>query len=335
MKAPRPESASQDWDITFCIMTFKRTSWLRESLCSIPKHCPIQYRVKLMCVGNRSDELQQLLEELDDHRIELVAAPVNLPVGGGRKLLAHQVRSKLTMMMDDDLSLTASSIPLALKVLEQHEDIGAVSMPHYDRHGRMLSTGGRNLVIRDGVLKRVIPRLDFRANFMIVEDLDGSAMLYRTQMRNSFSWDGRYTCTFDDIDKSLSIVRDGRWKQAIVPNGQVIHDRSWLGATREYEKRRYNGIAMRRSYRMFRAKWRLRFGMREHLPLELIWPVLTLARWQSGIAILHRIIQIRTQKRISDLNSRSEHADSMTGEHGVTADVVGESSTHLPALSKS
>jgi GT2 family glycosyltransferase len=182
------------------------------------------------------------------------------------------------MMLDDDEYLTDDAIAHAMTVLQQSSDVGAVSMPQYDLQGRMTSQGGRILVIKDGVIFKRAPELNVDANWVEVQDLDGGAMLYRTEMRDHFTWDDRYAMydlsgVFDDIDKSLQIMRDGRWKQAIVPRGRMIHDRSWLGRDPRYERNRLNGSAWRRSYKLFRTRWGLRLDMRSHLLFELAFPL--------------------------------------------------------------
>lgn len=235
----------------------------------------MKYYVKILSQGQPKRDLKDYLQELGDSHVELLTSPTNLGCGGGRLLLAGTVTSPFTMMLDDDMYLTESSIPNAMKVFEQNEQIGAVSMPSCDLSGRMVSPGGSNIIIRSGVVYRMNPRLNLGADWIEVNDLDGGAMLYRTKMRESFTWDPDAS-GFDDLDKSLSIMRDGRWKQAIVPKGRLIHDRSWVGVSLSYERIRHDGLSWRRAYRYFRNKWGLRVDLRNHLLIELIFPTLTL-----------------------------------------------------------
>lgn len=152
------------------------------------------------------------------------------------------------------------------------------------------------MVFRNGVIFRPSPRLDFDAEIIELEDLDGGAMIYRSEMRQSFSWDPQLH-DFEDIDKSMQIVADGRWKQAIVPKGRLIHDRSWVGRNPVYERKRFDGIAWRRQYRSFRMKWRMRFDLTPHVLFECVYPLATLLRSQWVISLADVVIQFRATRR--------------------------------------
>jgi GT2 family glycosyltransferase len=270
---------------------------LARCLASIREYCPTEYSIKILSQGEPDDGLVETISKLDDDKIELVVSPVNLGCGGGRRLLVGRVTSPLTMTLDDDMCLTDNSISEALKAYEQDRDIGAVSMPQYDLRGRMISAGGRCISIRDGVILRQSPKLDFQADLIHVNDLDGGAMLFKTEMRECFTWSDQYYGAFDDLDKSMQIIRANKWKQVIVPRGRLIHDRSWLLHLPDYESRRLDGLAMRRSYRIFRTKWGLRLGFRDHILNEIVLPSLTLLRLDWGVSVLYKLIELRTARR--------------------------------------
>jgi hypothetical protein len=252
-------------------------------------------------------QLTHHVANLHDDRVELIISPVNLGCGGGRRLLAQQVASPFIMMLDDDMYLTRGAIGHGLEVLRRNSVIGAISMPQYDLQGRMVSPGGKSLVIRNGVMLKRHPRLDFQADFIEVQELNAGAMLYRTEMNESFSWDPQMY-DFEDEDKSLQIIRDGRWKQAIVPRGRLIHDRSWLGHNPNYERQRFDGLAWQREYRLFRAKWGLRLDLRSHVLYELVYPTLTLTRCQWLVSAPHRLVEMRIKTKLQRLQQGSETA---------------------------
>lgn len=278
-------------EITFCILTFNKTPWLGRTIRSISRHCPTGYFVKILVQGVPDRELSEFIANLSDPVIEVVRSPENLGCGGGRKILAPMVSSSLTMMLDDDMYLTNASMSNALEVLARRPDIGAVSMPQYNMRGRMISLGGRRLAIRHGVVRRIKPRTPTKADYVEVDDLDGGAMLFRTEMRNDFSWDERLEGAMEDLDKSIQIVKVGKWRQAIVPSGRLIHDRSWVGHRPTYEGKRFDGLTMRRSYRLFRQKWGLRLDLRTHFLFEVAYPMLTLARSPWGPSSLNKLFR--------------------------------------------
>ena len=289
-------------DISFCIMSFKRSDWLKRCLLSIRDYCKLKHTVLLLAVDESPHLFEALVKEIEPQNTEIISSPQRLTSGSGRKLLAETVESDITMIMDDDTRLTTSTINSALQVLDGYPEVGAVSMPHYDELGHMISPGGKNLVIRNGVVRRAYPKLDFDAKWIEVQDLDGSAMIYRTEMRKDFSWDGRYSCAFEDLDKSLSILRSGKWKQAIVPRGRVIHDKSGLGKTPEYEKRRFDGLAVYQSYGKFRSKWGLRLDFRAHLLATVILPSLTILHSQRAIGLVNNQVRRRMARRLDVQN---------------------------------
>jgi len=196
------------------------------------------------------------------------------------------------MTLDDDMYLTKGSIEKALEILDDPR-IGAVSWPQNDPQGHLVSSGGRHLVIKHGVVSTIPVRLDPNKNWMEVEDLDGGAMLVKTDMLKDFQWDERYRGAFDDIDKSLQILRVGKWKQAIVPTARLIHDRSWLEQNPRYTSVRLDGLQHRRSYRLFRKKWGLRVDFKTHVLMEMIY-LLTLIRWQRPRTALDRFLWKRS-----------------------------------------
>jgi len=278
--------------ITFCIITVDKTHWLANTLTSIHDHCPVDYNVKVLVNGQPDEELKELLKKSD--RTKSIVSQRNLGCSGGRKLLTQGIKSEFTMILDDDMYLTDNAIANGLEVLRENEKIGAVGLPSTNPQGRLMSSGGRLLVIRNGVISRLPPVLDDRKKWIEVQDLDGGAMLMRTKMLKDFVWDDRYGNALEDLDKSLQIFRGGKWKQAIVPNVRLVHDRSWLGQQHKYVQARLNGLSQRRSYRLFRAKWGLRLDMRNHLNYELISPVFTLIRWEWPRTALDRFTRERS-----------------------------------------
>jgi len=255
----------------------KKTQWLRNTLTSIRQHCPVDYKIKLLCIGTPDAELSQVLDEYAEV-LTTIVSPINLGCGGGRNVLTRELSSELAMMLDDDMYLTRGAIEHALNVFREHEELGAIAYPSMSPKGQLFSGGGRHLIIKDGVISKVHPSLDSR-DLITLEDLDGGAMLLRTEMLKDFRWDGRYMGGFDDLDKSLQIMYRSKWKQAILPHERLIHDRSWVDQEQGYAAVRLNGLAIRKSYRLFRKKWRLRLSLRDHLYFELIYPMVTIVPW--------------------------------------------------------
>ena len=267
--------------ITFCIISLYKTRWLINTLRSIEQFCPEEYKIKLLSIGPPPPELKQVLDGLGSV-VSMSTSPVNLGVGGGRQLLGRGVGTSLTMMLDDDMYLTDGAIERAVDVLRSSDRIGAVSMPSVNAQGDLMSFGGRNLIIKDGVIFRPEPKWNPVEKSIEVEDLDGGAMLMKTAMLSDFQWDTHYFGAFDDLDKSLQILRTGRWKQAIVPAARLMHDRSWLQdrSASAYVQTRLDGFVTRRSYHYFRRKWHLRLRLVDHIFYELGYPLLTSIPWQ-------------------------------------------------------
>lgn len=273
---------ANDSQLTFCILTFNKTPWLKKSLISIRRYCKIDYSVKILSQGRPDLELTRFLEELGDDKIELLTSEVNLGCDGGRKFLAQRVVTPYAMMIDDDMYLTESSVMSALDVLQRNPGIGTVSMPQYSPQGRLISPGGQKLSVRAGVIHLYRPTLD-PSSWIEIQHIDGGAMFFRTEMRECFTWDDR-SGFLQDLDKSLQIVQSGRWKQAIAPRGKLIHDRSWVGKNPDYERTRFNGMTLHRNYEYFRKKWGLRLNLRTHVLYEAIFPLVSLTRFPVTVS---------------------------------------------------
>jgi GT2 family glycosyltransferase len=274
---PQTKEAALDCQITFCIPTLYRTACLRKSISSIRKFCPVEYSVRILSQGPPDSELNDYAAEFDD-RIELIASSTNLGCGAGWRLLCQGVESPFIMVLAEDMYLTESSVPLALKALQDRDWVGAVGMPHCDLSGRMIISGGKTMTFHNGVFQTEIVKLDFTTDFMVVDHIHG-ALLYKRAMSDSFSWDPKMH-VLEDYDRSLQIMRRGKWKQGVATKGRMIHDHP-LVPNPKYEAQRYDGLAARRAYRWFRKKWGLRFELRSHLYYELVYPGLTLMRSRS------------------------------------------------------
>src|SRR5208282_6145797 len=228
--------------------------------------------------GAPDTELTDFLKRLDDQQTEVLISNANIGCDGGRKLLAKQVGTPFAMMLDDDMYLTRGSIHAALDVLQKERTVGAVSMPQYDPQAQLISPGGRNLSIRDGVIYVSRPTLESGLPWIEIQHIDGGAMLFRTEMRDCFTWDD-HSGFLQDLDKSLQILRAGKWKQAIATDGRLIHDRSWVGKRPGYEQTRFNGLTLHRNYEYFRKKWGYRLDLRTHLLYEVVYPAVTIAHF--------------------------------------------------------
>ena len=274
---------TNDSQLTFCILTFDKTPWLKKSLMSIRRYCKIDYFVKILSQGRPDLELTKFLEQLGDDKIELLTSEVNLGCDGGRKFLAQRVMTPFAMMLDDDMYLTETSVMSALDVLQRDSEIGTVSMPQYSPQGRLISPGGQKLLVRDGVIHMYRPSVDTPTPWIEIQHIDGGAMFFRTEMREVFTWDDR-SGFLQDLDKSLQIVRSARWKQAIAPRGRLVHDRSWVGKKPNYEGTRFNGMTLHRNYEYFRKKWGLRLNLRTHFLYEAVFPLVTLTRFPVTVS---------------------------------------------------
>jgi GT2 family glycosyltransferase len=243
--------------------------------------------------------LIQALANFNDTRIEVITLPPDQwwGVGGGRNLLTQNIPSPLTMVMDDDAYLTDTTIRPAIDLLRDYPELGAVSMPHFNLRGRMIDAGGKQFHISDGVMRLRIPELNPSAKWTEVNNLNGSAFLYRTELRSSFSWDDSLGY-FEDYDKSLQILQLHKWKQGIVHEAKIVHDSSPSEQDLHYRRHRMNGFAIRRSYRMFRAKWRLRLELRSHFLYEMLLPTITLIQSDWLLSALRGLIDLRVRAKM-------------------------------------
>ena len=286
--------------ITFCIITLHKTRWLEKALVSIEKYCPTKYRIKLLIIGKPDQELERILGEWKG-KTDTITSPVNLGCAGGRNLLIQGVSTRFTMTPDDDIYLTEGAIGKALDVLESDDRIGAVGIPQQSPQGHLIATTGNNLIIKNHVLSIVPAKLEVSRKFIEVNHIDNGAMLMKTSMLKDFRWDDRLL-GMEDTDKSLQIISGGKWKQALVPDARLIHDRSWLRDPQEqaYARVRFSAgdaFVRRRSYRVFRRKWGLRFDLKEHILIELVSPLLTIIPSIRPRNSLNEFIRLRRASR--------------------------------------
>jgi GT2 family glycosyltransferase len=283
--------------ITFCIITLHKTRWLEKALVSIEKYCPTKYQIKLLIIGKPNQELERILGEWKG-KVDPITSPVNLGTAGGRNLLVQGVSTRFTMTPDDDIYLTEGAIEKGLGVLESDDRIGAVGIPQQSPQGHLVATTGNNLIIKNRVISIVPAKLDLSRKFIDVNHIDNGAMLTKTSMLKDFRWDSRLL-GIEDYDKSLQIIYEGKWKQALVPDARLIHDRSWLRDPQEhaYARIRGDGFVRRRAYRLFRRKWGLRFGLKEHILIELISPVLTMLPSRRPKNLLNEFIRLTRASR--------------------------------------
>ena len=181
---------------------------------------------------------------------------------------------------------------------ESDDRIGAVGIPQQSPQGHLIATTGNNLIIKNHVVSIVPAKLELSRKFIDVNHIDNGAMLTKTSMLKDFRWDDRLP-GMEDYDKSLQIIREGKWKQALVPDARLIRDRSWLRDPQEqsYTRIRGDGFARRRAYRTFRRKWGLRFDLKEHILMELVSPILTMIPSRRPKNLLNEFIRLRRPTR--------------------------------------
>ena len=166
----------------------------------------------------------------------------------------------------------------------------------------MISIGGERLRIRKNVIYSLPPIVAPNETYAEVQNLSGGAMVFKSEAREDFTWDPQFARAFDDLDKSMQIWMSDRWKQAIIPRAKLTHDFTRSYQSNPYASVRYDWVAIRESYRLFRKKWNLRLDMKRHLLYEVVNPTLVSLPTKAPLKLLSEITGDRTMKRLARVN---------------------------------
>lgn len=262
--------------LTFCILHYKRPWCLKECVGSIMKHTTVPFRIMILQQGPMDKETERYLSDLQKkEEVNVIYSEVNLGCGGGRRVLVQRAETPIIMTLDDDIYVTKGWIGPVLKIFSEHHG-DAVGIPQFTRDGKLLSLGGDILKInrKSKIIKRIpLPQslINSCKLFVKVSEIFGGVMIFRREMKSSFMWDGRYLTGFSDLDKSMQILFNGRWKQVICLKSRVIHDKdSERDNSTKYSKIRYNYLEFYRSYYRFREKWGYRLAGTDHIYYKYI-----------------------------------------------------------------
>jgi GT2 family glycosyltransferase len=229
--------------ITAIIKTFKRNDCLEKLLFSIAKKYP-DLKI-LIGDGNKVfnvDYYKELWNRLFKVGIQVKPIAINLPydcgLGKGRNELVGHVKTKYTLLLDDDFIFTEDTkLEIFKDILDKNEDIGVV--------GGMMYIENNELHF-EGKLKRKGEELIFGREVGKYKKGDGykyalcdyvlNFALFKTELFDSCQWDDRLKIAGEHTDFYLNLLKT-RWKVAYTPDVTAIHAPTMNSDYKNFRKR--------------------------------------------------------------------------------------------------
>ncbi len=228
-------------------------------------HCLLEshddVRIILLQQGPPSKLARMVLEKLESMGHLVFYSRENIGIGPGREFLKKKALEdgcEYAFYLDDDIYVNKRAIRLGLKALEEYDVTG---FPQLSPNGKLVSPGGYNIMVRNGVLVRRWPisELCRGRKYVPVNAVNAGCMLCKAVVLEKMFF-GPYKSGFDDLQKSLSILGVFRQCITIAP---VVHDREVRRTV--YARVRYSGSIFKRAYREFISINKVRLELKDHL----------------------------------------------------------------------
>jgi len=238
--------------ITVCIVHFRRLAQLQRTVEALEQHTCHPYRLSILNQGFVDDDIEAFLRTLSrQEHVGVTFGQDNIGCSPGRRLLASQVTTPLTMMLDDDMLVSDNwDVPVIQKFSEE-PDLGAMGFCLYHTDGTFWQIGGRMLAQRRKVIRFDWPpaRLAMSgASFVDVDCVCGGAMVYRTALSSQCAWDPAMFIGFEDFDMGIRLKHQGV-RSVISLHSRFIHDK----VSHDWRQAEYNRF--RRDYQRIRASY--------------------------------------------------------------------------------
>jgi GT2 family glycosyltransferase len=215
--------------------------------------------------GYADGEIGEYLRKLEEKpEFRIWYCDFNLKGTIAKGTLVEWANTEYIFVIDDDIYIQEDTIATALKMFAEDKEIGAISFPLFDPAGKLQSTSGIIIDIKDNVLRT--SKIPYQAGGQVVDGLPAGAFFLRKQLRNFFKWDTYYRMGFADLDKSLQIYfSNSGFKQYVSFDSYLVHDKVTQKENPSYLKVRRDYRQIRKSYLYFAEKWGLRLPMIEHV----------------------------------------------------------------------
>lgn len=249
--------------LTYCIMNIDRPISLVKTVVSAIQATPafVETSFIILQQGEPSFFTKQCLTALNLNRnINVIFNKTNIGAARGRNLLLEVVETEYCCTLDNDIHIKSLG-----KTLSLLEDYYAVGLPLFNPSGKMVSEGGVNIMVVNGILHVFSQDL----NPYLINGVNSGCMFMKTELRDRFRYDPFYLVGFEDLDKTMQLQDVS---QAIATDGKAIHDHK--ENTPNYFSLRWNGVRLCSEYKHFCKAWGVKLPRGRHLSYSYLYPLL-------------------------------------------------------------
>lgn len=232
------------------ISTFLRPLKLRRCLQALAS-IPIEQAPERVVVADDGDEHQRKERVYEAFSDRLPLTVVNLPYDAGlsrkRNKALDRIDTEYVLLLDDD-QYVPSNIHELTTLLNADSSLGAVA-PFWEERGVLKCNAANYRRERAWVLKDThdshCERTDAGHAIYRYDHIPNAAM-FRTEVFETYTWDGAYVIAGEDTDFYLRHSELGEWDFAITPNYILRHDPG-PGSVDAYETERKDTEKIRAS----------------------------------------------------------------------------------------
>lgn len=255
--------------LTICILHYNKLPQLKKTVDCLFKNTQVDFNLRILNNGYLDAKIEKYLEELQKKdRISVMFSNENLGCPPGRYQCLKGIETEFVVTLDDDIYVPQGWFSELKPVFEKYPNVGGVGFVLLNKEGEIDSIGGRNIEVKNNIVKTSKPEIlpsQVKNEVIQVDDLSGGAMVFKKNLLDDFSWDPNYFVGFGDLDKGLQLKETG-YNFYIHTNVQAVHDKiSKKKDKKKYNKARRDYHEIRRSYLYFVDKWGYRLPWKRHL----------------------------------------------------------------------
>ena len=262
--------------IAILIKTFERKEFLYGCVESIKSNLnEIPYKIYISDDGTIDNEKNDFYKKLEKEGHFILRLPFNVGASAGRIAILPYISEEYILRMDDDFLITKEThIEKMISILENHENIGAISdleRQEGDNPSKGVKSGDIRTNDNHGFVKifgKTLIKIfeDYRRiNFKCFNgirfyecDLTRNFLLIKKKMLNDVIWDYRLKFFGEHIDFMLQIKNDKKWKLVFTPDS--IHTHAGPSPAKlkpGYSKIRFDSELLENQEAFFKRKWEI------------------------------------------------------------------------------
>lgn len=251
----------------------------------------MSFVVKILNQGYIDSEIKEYFGTLEKKDyFQIIYQSHNLGPSRGRNILFDNIETPYVLSLDDDIYLPPNWFANIRRFFNEFPEISVIGLSLIAPGGKKLATAhqieyqGPNVAKIVDVI-RPSPEAKIKDGFYITDYVSEGAMVLRSSILDTFSWDKNLLVCFEGFDLGLQFMKAGI-KSVIYTELFSVHDSISKDIdSKGYIKERRNYHKIRKDYIYIWKKWKVRFPFVKHFFYTVVCAIFpnSLLRWVALI----------------------------------------------------